>query len=212
AGGELPVAALTNTNYPEALAYLTGHAGFGGSAEVACTPESLDRFVCAAARVRDYDATRDGPAAEYALETLRLVRQDHTVWNIVYEPTASRIRFLTVASSAVRSVDLQKLDFACGTPVKVLDMNAALSGDVTGRFDDYTTERNHALVTESYAETPALEGMPETIAEVIARYPESTVCQACGPACGAGVASMMPLLILSGRIMRRSWRQQARRA
>jgi uncharacterized repeat protein (TIGR01451 family) len=35
---------------------------------------------------------------------------------------------------------------------------------------------------------------------------------ACGPACGTGVASMMPLLILSGRIMRRSWRRQARRA
>jgi penicillin V acylase-like amidase (Ntn superfamily) len=176
-GKELRATALTNTSYAEAVAYLRGHAGFGGSAEVACTPGSRDRFVCAAARVRDYDAQRDGPAAEYALETLRRVRQGNTVWNIVYEPSASRIRFLTRAASDVRSIDLRKLDFACGTPVKVLDMNAALSGDVTGRLEDYTPEANRALVTESYGQTPALEGMPEMIVDMSAQYPASTVCQ-----------------------------------
>ncbi|UCG34068.1 MAG: hypothetical protein JSU68_05415, partial [Phycisphaerales bacterium] len=99
-------------------------------------------------------------------------------WNIVYDSTASRISFRTKKARDVRTIDLGELDFACGTPVTVLDMNARLSGDVTGQLEEYTPDGNRALVARSYGETPPLEGMPEMIVEMSAQYPESTVCQA----------------------------------
>ena len=60
-------------------------------------------------------------------------------------------------------------DFACNSPVKVLDVNADLSGDVSSRFVDYTYEINRDLILETIDQ-------PEEVLDTIAQYPETTIC------------------------------------
>jgi hypothetical protein len=44
-------------------------------------------------------------------------------------------------------VDLQRLDFAPGAAVGIIDVHADLSGDVTDLLEDYTHEANRAVVS-----------------------------------------------------------------
>ena len=41
---------------------------------------------------------------------------------------------------------MSSFDFSCQTPVKVLDIQEDLSGNVAGDFIDYTYELNRALI------------------------------------------------------------------
>jgi hypothetical protein len=45
--------------------------------------------------------------------------------------------------------------------VKIVDMNASLSGDLGPHFTDYTTAANIALINQFYEETPGLRNTSE---------------------------------------------------
>jgi hypothetical protein len=104
----------------------------------------------------------------------QVAQGDFTKCSIVYDSGAAAISFRTLGVPAVRVVDLKKLDFSADTPVKVLDMGADLSGNVTGSFVDYTRERNRQVIDACFAGTPFLRDMPPSLAQLIAAYPEST--------------------------------------
>jgi hypothetical protein len=58
--------------------------------------------------------------------------------------------------------------------VRVLDIDTPAPGDATGRFTDYTTAANEALVRSSYQDM--LSKLPPGAVERVARYPESLRC------------------------------------
>jgi penicillin V acylase-like amidase (Ntn superfamily) len=169
----MPVKVITNTyTYAESIEYVKKHDGFGGRLPIPVGPDSLHRFVRAANMMKKYDPDTSKSAVDYAFDILFNVKQYSTLWNIVYDIKNYRIYFRTSVNYHIRYLDLKSFDFSCATPVKVLDINTSLSGDVTDKFLDYTKEINRDLVEklkDSY-NTPADK------IEAIWLYPESTVC------------------------------------
>lgn len=166
-GDRLPVAALANSTYAESLRESRGAQG----------RSSLSRFARAGERARGFDAKKADPV-KYAFETLDQVAQgDYTQWSIVYELDRGRVHFRTRDQRKVRSLDLKSVDFSCSTPVRVLDLDADVEGDVARHLVPYTRAINLELVTSSFRKTDFLAGTPAAELEQVARYPESTTCR-----------------------------------
>jgi penicillin V acylase-like amidase (Ntn superfamily) len=176
-GKDLPFAALANSTYQASLASLEQRQQRGAAPPPG--PGSLARFERAAARVQDFDTSgaKEDPVA-YAFATLDGVAQgDYTRWSIVYELDRSRIHFRTRDRRAVRTVDLAKLDFSCDGPVRVLDLDADVSGDVTARLVPYSREINRRLLETSVRQTPFLADIPAAELDRLAGLPEAAICR-----------------------------------
>ncbi len=178
----LPVKVLTNHTYQKSLQYLKTHKGFGGQEKLSFTRRSLDRFATAAKKIKDYQSQRQPstPIVEYAFDILSSVSQGVTVWSIVYDVPHSRIYFKTVRKKEIKIIHHREVDFTCGPPVKVLDMNTDLKGNVTEQFVDYTTEMNREMVFsvfKNYKANNFMEDISDFALEVISRFPETFMCK-----------------------------------
>ena len=189
---DMPVRVLTNSTYAEALDALKTHLGaplrvqgFGGAQEGGRWPagempqdnESPARFVRAAQMAGAFKPETGKAPVDYAFDILGNVAQkEYTQWSIVYDVAKARVVFQTSANSKRRHIDLPSLDFSCATPVKILDINADLEGNITDNFTDYSVEANKKLITNSFSKSPRFEGPPEELLESLAQYPDSTVC------------------------------------
>jgi penicillin V acylase-like amidase (Ntn superfamily) len=179
----LPVKVLTNHTYQKSLQYLKTHKGFGGQEKFSFTQSSLDRFATAAKAIKDYQSQRrpSTPIVEYAFDILSAVSQGKsTVWSIVYDVTQSRIYFKTVRENEIKIILSREVDFSCGPPVKVLDMNTDLKGNVTRQFVDYTTKMNREMVFsvfKNYKANNFMEGISDFALEVLARFPDTLMCK-----------------------------------
>jgi choloylglycine hydrolase len=171
-GDALRVPVLTNDTYAESLEFLGRHQGFGGKDPRPTGNDSLPRFVRAAAATRRGAAFRIPAAAFAVLDDVHM--PEYTKWNIVYAPKQQRVYWRTSAQGAVKSVDLKKFQTACGTPVRILDIDTPAPGDATGRFTDYTTSANEALLRVTYADV--LSKLPPGAVDRAARYPELLPC------------------------------------
>jgi len=142
-GEDLPVAALTNTKYTDSLQ--TWQRRNQGQLWDRYDP-SLARFVLAADRVARFNSTDADSAVNYAFDTLYEVRAEQyyptgaSQWSIVYDCRNMRIYFRTFFHPEIRYLDFYKFDLACDTPVKMLDIHAELSGDVSEDFFDFSYE------------------------------------------------------------------------
>ena len=135
-GETLPVMALTNSRYAESLDYWEKGVTLVKSF-------SITRFIRIANMVSEYGAGSSGPPVDYAFDILsRVSRPSRTQWSIVYDQNNLRLFFITATNKKVRTVDLNKIDFSCRTPVKVLDANTDLAGDVTDKFQDSIRDLN----------------------------------------------------------------------
>lgn len=173
-GETLPVSVLANHRYDQSLAYLNGMIGFGGSQPIPGGPGSLERFARAASMIRKTGSGVDPVARAFTI--LDAVRQSITRWSIVYDPTAGTVYFRTDQNRALRWLNFSSFDLTCASPVKILDMNASLSGDLAPQFIDYTTAANIALVNQSYDETPFLQNTSAATRLMYATHPERDVC------------------------------------
>lgn len=175
-GATLPVSVLANSSYDQSLAYLNTMAGFGGTKPIPSGGDSLQRFARAASMVRATGSGMDPVARAFTI--LDSVHQPNTRWSIVYDPTAATVYFRTDQNPAVRWVALSSFDPSCASPMKIFDMNAPLSGDLTPLFTDYTSAANVNLVNTSYELTPTLQGASEESRRRTAMHPEKDVCVA----------------------------------
>jgi hypothetical protein len=60
------------------------------------------------------------------------------MWSIVFDPQNLQVHFRTKWNDQIRHIDLGELDFACSTPVLMLDVHAPLSGDVSDDLQVYS--------------------------------------------------------------------------
>jgi len=173
-GSDLPVAALTNDTYSRSIEYSKNQGAKSSES-------SLDRFSRAAAKSRDFDAElrNEKASVDYAFDILKDVAQkESTQWSIVYDQTRGRIYFRTRKQSDLKSIDTKAFDYACGTPVKVLDLDLKGNGDVTRRFRDYSRDANRDLIERSFRGTPFLRNVPATAKDKFASFPEQFACAA----------------------------------
>jgi len=174
-GDAMPQPVLTNSTYASSLAYLGTYEGFGGTAPLPRTKSSEDRFVCAAALVRAFPAGAD--AIDFAFAALDSVAQgEYTQWSIVYDIASRRIHYRTHPSPSLRYIEFAALDFSCDEVAQVLDINAALSGEVSEHFTNYTYQANLDLVKRAARGTPFLKHLTRREIQVWAGYPGPSVC------------------------------------
>jgi choloylglycine hydrolase len=173
----LPWTVLTNHTYSSSAEYIRRFEGFGGDRSVSASKTSLGRFVNAAAMVALFDENGDASSVDYAFDILAHVAQgDYTKWSIVYDMKDATIHFRTFANGDRRSVSLADCEFDCNTPVRVLDVNSALSGDVTGELVPYTYELNRNLIEKSFDGTSFLKTVASQARDDVAGYPEGLEC------------------------------------
>jgi len=139
------------------------------------TFNSVWRFLRVARKLQDYDPAR--PAVDYAFEILDAAGQaEFTRWSIVYDIQNQCIHFLTRGHKPIRHFDLTTFNFSCATPVRQLDIQARLAGDVSRRFSDYDYLANRDLITKIYRNNPYMSDFPAEVLEVMARPPVDLPC------------------------------------
>ncbi len=168
----MPVKTLTNSNYAESIIFW----------KKSKTPEydkfqSVERFIRAANMVKNYDPVTTKTPIDYAFNILsNVAHASFTKWSIVYDIADLSIYFRTIENQIIRFFSLKSFDLSCAAPVKVLDVNADLSGDVTVKFIDYTYQINRNLVRDASIKTFFLRHLTDHDLDLHSRYPESTSC------------------------------------
>ncbi len=173
----LPLTLLTNDTYDNSLQHLNQYVGFGGNLPIPQGNSSLDRFVRGASLMQQVSVSNTSSVND-AFSILNSVAEGtYTKWRIVYETKARFVRFKSLASKSIKLIDLNQLDFSCSTPVKVIDVNKKLSGDITAKLVNYQIQLNKNLVIKSFRNTPFLADLPDAILESAYLHPEKTVCK-----------------------------------
>jgi len=168
----MPVKTLTNSTYVESISFWKKN-------KIPQPDEyrSVERFVRAANMVKNYEPKTTKTPIDFAFNILESVAHDfYTQWRIVYDVKNLSIYFRTLEKQSVSYFSLKSFDFSCATPVKVLDVNTELSGDIADKFVDYTYQINRNLIGEAYRKTPSLSAVSEYVLDMLSEYPEGTSC------------------------------------
>jgi len=171
-GDALPLAVLTNSTYSASTDRLKSFEGFGGKLPLPSgSLKSLDRFVNTAANVK-YFRPDHGAAVPQGFLMLNDVKSEKSSqWQIVYEVANGRAHFRSLTFPEIKTFSTRTFDYDCRTPVKILDMDQATGGEVTGKFVDYTPAANRRLLDKT------LKGdLPGFVVAKGAAYPETTTC------------------------------------
>ncbi|BBO74247.1 hydrolase [Desulfosarcina widdelii] len=183
-GETLPYRALTNNTYSHSLDYL--------KKDTIPEPDmykSIERFIRAAKMVEEYNPETSAAPVDYAFKILKSVSwsidrewkgipyQSNTRWSIVYDQKNRLIHFKTHGNPEMRSIRLDAFDFSCKTPVKVLNVTATLSGDVSGKFVDYTRQANRELIEAAFTKTVFFPRYSARQLDILADYPDTFGCE-----------------------------------
>ena len=171
-GEKLPFPALANDTYERSLNY-------SRMAPAAKTESSLDRFTRASTGAMEFatGVKSEKAAVDHAFAILADVAQKgSTQWSIVYDQKRGKIYFKTRMAPETKMVDLSAFDYSCSAPVKMFDMNAEVSGNVTRRFSTYTRIANRDLIERAFAGTDFLRGVPAAEKDGYAAFPEKFTC------------------------------------
>ena len=173
-GEKLAVSALTNDTYEKSLNYSKSV-----TAEKAKSESSFDRFTRAGQKSKEFaqKPKTEAEAVNYAFEILANVAQKNsTQWSIVYDQRRAKIHFRSMQSAGIKTIDTRAFDYTCGSAVKIFDVNAKESGDVTGKFVDYTHQANRSLIERAFNGTPFLKSVPASSRDELAAFPENFTC------------------------------------
>lgn len=167
-GGELPVAALTNTSYQDSINTWFANRDQGDYSGLS---NSERRFCLVADRVASFQPTNSVAAVTAAFDTLELVAGDITQWSIVFDTGRLRAYFFTQSHLEIRYVDLTQLELRCARPSLMLDIHEPLSGDLSAHLFDlsYDTCYEHTeqyLITTGELDDETAAGLPLWIEQI----------------------------------------------
>jgi hypothetical protein len=153
-GAELPVEVLENRPYADCVrALAAGDEAFKDS-----------RFAILAAARSSIAAFADSPATiDYAFYMLSIVSSSFTIESAVFDTRNLQVHFVSQRNRQRRSIDFGRLDFSAGSPVLMLDVHAALAGDITGKLLPYS----RAAAFNHYRSSVYQWGGPEATDEKI---------------------------------------------
>jgi choloylglycine hydrolase len=177
AGKQLPVPALTNSTYDNSVGFLEQFAGDENAEMYLVNSRSLGRFVIASRAVESFESKPQQDGIPYAFDVLsKASAGEYTQWSIVYDVSGRSIQFRTKENPSIRVIDFADLDFSCQKPVLIHDLTATGSGSIAKDLEDYTYEKNKALVTKTFTTTDFLKDTPAPVLEYLSRYPEQSRC------------------------------------
>ncbi len=121
-------------------------------------------------------AAAHAAAVEYVFHVQSIVSRPSTIWTAVFDNQSRRVLFRTAGDPRIREIDLARLDFSSRTPVRMLDVNADLAGDITDRLPEYSHERSlaHSLAYNRALSGifPGVAGMADEAVEVMLGWAE----------------------------------------
>lgn len=175
----MPHKVLTNSTYDDSIEYL--------AKDEIPNPDwfkSIERFILAANSLKGFGSETADPPLEYSFSILEKISMTvktktwtvRTQCSIVYDVNNRQVYFKTFTNPKIRRIDLKAVDFSCAAPAKVLDMNTDSSGDVTGKFVDYTRQMNRDLTASAFNKSVYLPTLPDEVFDNIAQYPDTFVC------------------------------------
>ena len=168
----MPVKTLTNSTYAESISFWKKD-----NIPQPDKGQSVKRFIRAANMVKNYDPKAIKTPIDFAFDILESVAHDsYTQWSIVYDVKDLSVYFRTLDNQRTRYFDLKSFDLSCEKPVRVLDINTTLSGDITDKFIDYTYQINRNIVGEAFRKTPVISAEPVYVLDMRSKYPETTSC------------------------------------
>jgi choloylglycine hydrolase len=173
-GSSLPVCVLANDTYDASSRYMKMKTKNNKKSNQPFTSGSNDRFTKAALMVGEMK----GPdAVSYAFDILEEVSQPgFTRWSIVYDIRNMTVHYRTQANQERRSIRVADLDFSCDATLQIAGIDENMKGS-TITFRPYSYEENLALVNKSFSQVKFLQSVTKEEREVVARYPESVVCE-----------------------------------
>ena len=153
-GNSMPMPVLCNDAYQEELVNLRNYTGFGGEESVNLRDKGTARFVHAAYMIQNAPHSID---PDYGFEILKNLERGLTQWSIVIDMKQGRVYFRTSIGRKIKYFDMSHFDLSPDTPVKMLDINANLKGDVFDYFVDYSPKRNWRAAKEGIESTDSYE-------------------------------------------------------
>lgn len=189
AGDDMPVKVLCNALYSYELKTLGRYEGFGGKRPVAMEKRKEPRFLHAAKMIKDYDPTVSGNIINYGFDILdQLDSSGYNQWQIIVDTKNLHVYIRTNQSREIRHFSLNAFELSCDNPVKMIDIHADLSGNITNDFVDYTFELNKKFVKMDIEgiikNSPGFEKQlisngitKDILIDRLARYSENTVCK-----------------------------------
>ena len=174
-GETLPVAALTNSIYAESVKAWQERT----PEELARVEESalsLLRFTIAADAVTRFQPTSSEAAVRVALDTLARASipdkiPNLTVWGLVFDAKNLRVYFRSRGNSQIRSIDFSRLDFACSTPVLMLDIQADLAGDISDDLGTYDHDASLDQIAFMFGNVGIAREQAEALLLQLERFP-----------------------------------------
>jgi choloylglycine hydrolase len=156
---QVPIKVLTNSPYAKCI-------------EDGNNPSS--RFGRAAAMLENYKS--ENPI-DYVFSILNSVKQNSTVWHLVFDAKNLKLYYKTATNKDIRYVSLRDFDLSCNAPVYILDINTQDKGNVFDKFAPYTQQANAKLVRSTFKQYESHFGpTPEEILKKIITYPATTKC------------------------------------
>jgi len=143
----MPVNALANAPYSSCAEYWKRKGPLPKSSY-----DSRHRVGRAGRMMASFAGKSNKDAVDFAFKILSDVspsNRETTRWSIVFDTGNNKIYYRSYANQKIRRIDLNRFDFSCGTPVKMLPVHNGFSGDVTDKFKDYSHERSLAFLVNA---------------------------------------------------------------
>ncbi|WP_029063359.1 linear amide C-N hydrolase [Labrenzia sp. DG1229] len=171
-GNDLPVPALTNTNYEQALGHIRTSAGTNNTPESA---GSLDRFRRAAAATQ----TNSIVTSAQAFKVLEDLTNPSTRWQIVFDPVSMYVNLRLANGGEMLRLDLAHLDFTClerplGVSLRSVPASLPATGLLPIERADLTDSMSEVLLSMT---STAHLGRPEVVANLSAGLLASSACR-----------------------------------
>jgi len=168
----LTIPALANDTYVKSLAHLKQHTVYGGPKQIPYGSwVSLDRFVCAADRIKRYPSATSKPVVEYAFGTLASIRcGDHTERMTVYDLKKMEIHYKTKRYPKVKTICLADCDFGHRTPVQVIITNTTHEGLLNPYLHHYEADLNRWLIYYSFRHIEGGNLIPDEALQMLAEH------------------------------------------
>jgi len=151
----LPAKALANNSYADSITYFNQQTSTLSPLAILSNIShfSLDRFTRAGLWSKNFGTTQFAGVGEieYAFRGLQNVAEygpvSQTYWSMVFGLNSKTLYLKTFSHPAViKSINLSQFDPSCSSKAQILDVDAAVSGDVTTSFHALTDADNKALI------------------------------------------------------------------
>ena len=168
---ELPFAVLTNNTYKQSVTAKQNGTTEGNN--------SLERFSEACNMVKQYKDMAAGKSViDHSFDILNKVAQgDFTKWSIVYDISNKKIYFKTAQSKDIKTLEFSAVDLACSATQKVMDINKAGAGDISGRMAGFSAEINRKTVEKALEQSQSQVRVSREEKEATIAYPASISCK-----------------------------------